>query len=459
MFKSGLACAVVAALAFGLPSQAQNLTLEELQGLSSADQNIVSSNGAMDSEHWAYKTLENISKKYGLILGEPGGKYDKNKPLSRNEAAILLVNLAGRIEQNNIKLSDVEKAQMDIVKQELAKETKALMEKVTALEATVDSLKGGVSKLEKADAKNWKFDYGEKFKITGGVQAQFAGNFKKGIDNYPSNFAIPYSQVAISGNITPHVDYFTGLVPSRAFDGSGGNGLVEEMYVSTDIIPKHKVYLGQTYIPMGYEGPMYAFAIDTIDKAQISRKFYGYQDLGILVKGDWDIFSYSIGGYNGNGTYLGDSTNSDLDLVTWASIKPLKKLPQYGNLEFAGGFQLGKNSNFNHNTVGFYSGYQYKRAKIYGEYAFADGYLNYNQKAKGWYISSMYNLTDKLSLLARFDNFDPDKYLNNDRTTEYTVGSNYALTNNVSFYLNLVHVSNQEAKDSDRLGVVTQVTF
>lgn len=460
MFKSGfLACAVTAAIFFSLPSQAQNLTLDELQGLSASNEAILNSNGAMDKDHWAYKTLENISQKYGLILGEPGGKYDRTKPLSRNEAAILLVNLAGRIEQNNIKLSDVEKAQLDIVKQELAKETKALMEKVTALEATVDSLKGSVSKLEEADGKNWKFDYGEKFKITGGFQGQFAGNLKKGVDNYPSNFGIPYSLVAIQGKISPHLDYFTGLVPSRAFDSSGGNGIVEEMYVSTDIIPKHKVYIGQTYVPMGYEGPMSPLAIDTIDKSQIARKLSNYQDLGILLKGDWDIFSYSIGGYNGNGTYTGDSTNSDLDLVTWASIKPLKKLSQYGNLEFAGGFQLGKNSTFNHNTIGFYSGYQYKRCKIYGEYSFADGYLNYNQKAKGWYINGMYNLTDKMALLARFDNFDPDKYANNDRTAEYTLGSNYSLTSNVFLMLNLVHVSNQSAKDSDRVGVLTQVTF
>ena len=57
----------------------------------------------------------------------------------------------------------------------------------------------------------------------------------------------------------------------------------------------------------------------------------------------------------------------------------------------------------------------------------ADGYVSpitglpVGQKASGWYIHNSYNLTDKIQLVARFDQFDPDRTIGKLRT-EYTLG-------------------------------------
>ena len=100
----------------------------------------------------AYKTLENLSEKYGLKLGKPS---DKNKPLTRNEAALLLVNLVGKINQDKIEMDGAEKAKLDVLKEELSQEIKDLMSKVATIDSSVTALKGNVSKLEESN-KNFK---------------------------------------------------------------------------------------------------------------------------------------------------------------------------------------------------------------------------------------------------------------------------------------------------------------
>lgn len=435
---------------------AKSTGLQELQDLTSKTPK-VSSERDMKSNHWAYKSLEDISKKYGLLMGKPSEKFNGSGVLTRNEAAFILVNLIGKIEKDRIELSDSEKTRMEILKSELRCEMDQLTGRVANLETSVDALKGSVSNLEEESQKSWKFDYGEKFKITGGIQAQYTGNIKKGEDAYPSNFALPYSEIRISGQVNPKVGYVAAMVPTRAFNGSE-NGILREAYVSVDAIPHHTIYLGQSMTPIGYEGQLNPMSIETIDKSQISRKLTDRPDLGIKAEGNWDYISYAFGAYNGNGQNTFDS-NGDLGLASWATLKPLAKHPEFGKLDFGSGFYTSNNGSYDSNIASFYSGYKYKKFALWGEFLKANGYENYKQRANSFYVHSSYSLTDKIQVLGRYDQFNPSTKFKDDLNREYTIGANYLLRDNVCLMMGLIQVDNQAGKDSQRIEALTQYTF
>ena len=442
------------------PIYARTVTLQELQQDVLPANTVVSDPGKTFSrDHWAYKTLENVTKKYGLLVGKPEEKFDGARPLSRNEAAILLVSLAGKIEQSKYELTESEKAQIDILRQELKNEMQDLTGRVATLETSVDTLKGSVSMLEDTDKKQWGFDFGEKFKINGAFQTRYTGITRKGADNYAPNFRIPLAEFTLSGKLYPHINYAVGLKTERTFTSSS-KGLLGDAYVSTDILPHHNIYLGQSRVPIGYEGTLSAPVLDTIDKSQISRNFSDTRDLGIKTVGSWSLIDYSVGAFNGDGQNTND-TNRDMNIATWAVIKPLYKYPRFGKLELGGGYNIGRKDTLEHqNVMSYYAGYKYKRYAIRGEYASANSYLANDVKARGWYVHNSYDITKKIQLIARFDQFDPNFRTDNNLVTESTLGTAYYLSgNNLKLQLNLVHVDDRAGKNSNRLGVQTQYKF
>lgn len=458
MFKKSI-LALGVMLLISSTAMAKSISVQEIQDLPAKSPVAAkSSSKLIDQNNWVYKTLEDVTKRYGVLVGKPEDKFNGTKPLTRNEAALVLINLFGKIQQDKVVLTDGDKAKLDILKQELREEVNELTGRVANLETTVDSLKGSVSKLEEADQKSWKFDYGEKFKITGGLQAQFTGGVKRGADAYPSNFSLPYSEITFQGTIRPHVKYLAQTVPTRFYDGSE-KGLLREAYASTDIIPHHTLYVGQTMVPLGYEGPMSPLAIETIDFSQISRNLTTKTDLGIKAEGDWKYLSYAGGAYNGNGQNRTE-TSGDLAYVAKVALKPLAAVPQFGDLQLGSSFYSGSNGQFGRDITTLFGAYKYKKFALWSEAAYATGYQNPHQKAKGFYVHSSYYLTKKLQVLARYDQFDPNNVNNlKNLNREYTLGANYLLNDNLSFMMSLVDVQNQAGKDSNRIEALSQFLF
>ena len=440
-----------------LPGYAKTITLQELQDLKYSNTQ-VSAGKSFNNNHWAYKSLENITKKYGLLVGKPGEQFDGNKPLTRNEAAVILVNLTGRIEQDKVELTEAEKTQVDILRQELGGEIQTLAGRVATLEESVDTLKGSVANLEESDKNSWQHSFGENFKINGTFQARYSGVTRKGSTVYPSNFRIPLAEFALSGKLHPHINYVIGLKPERTFTSSS-KGLLGDAYVVTDILPHHNIYLGQTRVPIGIEGTVSSSALDTIERAQIARNFSDIRDLGVKAAGNWSFIDYSAGFYNGDGQNTNDGDNN-LSVATWAVVKPLYKLPQLGKLELGGGYNTGRKTTYDFDVLSAYAGYKYKKYAIRGELASASGYNLASRKADGWYVHNTYDLTKKIQLVARLDQFDPNSKIAKDDIYEYTLGSNYYLSGqNLKMQLNLVHIDNKSGQDSQRIGVQTQYKF
>jgi len=466
MRKSILLAALLVGVSFNLPVVAKSVALNDLNGFSIDSVKQTDKGKAFDPNHWAYKTLKNVTDKYGVLIGKPGESFDGTKPISRNEAAIILVNLMGKVEDQNMKVTEGDRAKIEILQQELGGEIAKLSGRVEAVEKSVADLQGSVSNIEESSKKTWKNAYGEDFKITGGLQAGYTAMPVKGEDGYSPNFGLPYSEVAISGKLNEHLDYMAQLVPTRNFSDTSFNGLLREAYVATDIIPKHKLYAGQVTRPIGMEATLSPLNIDFIDYSQSSRKLISNdpanydphnQDTGIKISGDWDLVNYSVGTFNGTGNNSFDG-NRRTSIAGQATIKPFYKNPALGSLEL-GSSLLAQNTTYRENLVGYHTSYTYKKFNVKGEYLGKTGFANSGQKARGWVLDTKYNLTDKITALFRYDNFDPDIKNVADASVEYVVGVNYLFKDNLGLLVNFVNVDNQSGRDSHRVGFLTQYMF
>ncbi len=445
---------MLAGLSFMIPVSAESIALSELYNYSLENIKPSEKVKAIDKNHWAYKTLQNISENYGLLIGEPEKKFDTKAPLSRNEAAIILVNLVGQIEKKNLKLSAAEKARIEILEQEF-------MSEINRLEADIAVLKGKVAKLEDRNKTLIGTAYGEDFKITGGVRALFNGNINSGTPmTDSSNFSLPYSEVRLTGKLAEHVSYRALAVPGRNFTSSA-NGILDDLYVSTDIIPNHEVQLGQIWLPFGLEAPMYNLDIDFINYSQISRNLGQGLDTGTQIIGDWGFVNYTAGVYNGVGQNATDN-NHGLGYASQLNLKPFHNHPEFGDLMIGGSHLVSENSTNHLDGIGGHVSYDIGKFGMNFEYLNLDGLdttaLN---KGEGFYADLMYRFNDKLTLLTRYDQFNPTIGVGSDRRNEYVLGANYMLTDNVMLMVNYTYAARQLATESDssRLGLMTQVLF
>ena len=95
----------------------------------------------------------------------------------------------------------------------------------------------------------------------------------------------------------------------------------------------------------------------------------------------------------------------------------------------------------------------------------ADGYNgrslhSSNLKADGFYTTLYYRLSNKIELLARYDQFTPNKDISCKPLKEYTAGINYRLKGDaLKLMINYVYYDNHAHQTGSKLLVGTQFIF
>jgi hypothetical protein len=84
----------------------------------------------VNTDHWAYQALYDLSKKYNILEGYPDGKFNGEKNLTRYELAQVLANLVKEIDEEHIQVSPVEKAALNSLKSEFEKEIMTLAARI-----------------------------------------------------------------------------------------------------------------------------------------------------------------------------------------------------------------------------------------------------------------------------------------------------------------------------------------
>ena len=135
---------------------------------------------------------------------------------------------------------------------------------------------------------------------------------------------------------------------------------------------------------------------------------------------------------------------------------------KYGTLVLGGGLNAGHNDT-DYTVGGAYASYRYKKFMANFEYAIADGYngtYRSTDKAEGFYTTIGYRITQKLHILARYDQFDPNRDIANNKSREYSVGLNYFIKGQaLRLILNYVFCDNENTEDSHRIILGTQIVL
>lgn len=237
--------------------------------------------------------------------------------------------------------------------------------------------------------------------------------------------------------------------------------LITDAYIATNKIPHHRLLVGNSRPAVGVEGSYSSFTLPFMHRAQISRNFGTVRKFGARVMGNYDLVEYDIGGYSSD-TYWQEFFPG-AEFIGWINFKPLGKTDgRYGRLKLGGGLQSGHRDN-NYCVTGAYVGYEYKRFMANFEWANADGYNgpighSVNKHAGGFYATLGYMITKKLQCLLRYDEFNPDKNLSNNKKREYSAGLNYYIKGQgLKLMFNYIFCQNENAKDSHRIMFGTQI--
>ena len=237
--------------------------------------------------------------------------------------------------------------------------------------------------------------------------------------------------------------------------------LFADMYIATNKIPHHRVLVGNSRPPVGLEGACGPFILPFLTRAQISRNFGTVRKLGARVSGTYSLMDYDFGVYSSD-TYFQEFFPG-AEFIGRVDLKPLGKTNgKYGKLLVGGSMDTGHRDN-NFFVIGAHVQYEYKRFMANFECAQANGYngpIGYStdKHASGFYTTIGYMLTKKLQILARYDEFDPNKEIANNNKREYSLGFNYFIKGQgLKLIFNYIFCQNDATKNSHRLMLGTQI--
>ncbi len=236
-------------------------------------------------------------------------------------------------------------------------------------------------------------------------------------------------------------------------------GIITDAFIINTRIPHHRVLIGNSRNQVGYEGGSGSYTLPFAMRSQIARTFGNTRALGARIVGSWAMVDYDFA-FNSSGRYW-QSFFPGPEFTGWVDFKPLGKTDgRWGKLVLGTGINTGK-TDTSYTVGGFYAAYDYKRVTLNFEYAIADGYngpVQSTNKASGFYTTLEYKLTPKIQLVARYDQFDPNRDVANDMRTEVSAGINYYIKGQgLRLILNYVYCNNQNRPDSSRVVIGTQI--
>ena len=237
--------------------------------------------------------------------------------------------------------------------------------------------------------------------------------------------------------------------------------LFADVYVASNKIPHHRVLVGNSRPPVGVDGGAGPFTLPFIARSQIARNFGTVRRLGARISGNYSLVDYDFGVYSSD-TYFQEFFPG-AEFIGWINLKPLGKTDgKWGKLKMGAGMQGGHRDN-NYCVTGAYVGWQYKRFSADFEWAHASGYngpsgYSTDKHASGFYTTLSYMLTKKLQILARYDEFDPNRQVENNHKREFSAGLNYFIKGQaLRVILNYVFCQNDNANNSHRIILGTQI--
>lgn len=232
-----------------------------------------------------------------------------------------------------------------------------------------------------------------------------------------------------------------------------------EYYLKKNVGKHHSITVGQQRTPNTFDGCRSSFGLPIGRRSQLGSTYNNIVAIGSKVTGDWDWVEYNAGVFD-TGRFLQNTFDSAPEFDGLISFKPIKNTEKYGKLKVGGGYSGGKRET----SYGVYSGhilYDYKKAHMDFEYAYANGYNGRTitaNKSDSFYTTFIYKLTPKIEPFCRFDTFNANTALAGQRNTEYTFGMHYYLKGRKTrLTLSYIYANHETKPDSNKLFTMFEV--
>ncbi len=329
-------------------------------------------------------------------------------------------------------------------------------------ELQIENTSAPASLLEKP--LTWEFEEGpvENLHIWGVVQTNTNFEFYEGGENN-QKFKVGLINVLFDSKLRGGKEEVRLMLDTTPSHRNFWQQFVQDAYIQTKRIPHHTILVGNSRPGVGIEGAQSPYTLPLLNRSQISRHFANARKAGIRVKGNYSLVDYDFGGYSSD-TFFTEFMPG-VEFNGWVNAKPLGKTDgRYGKLVVGGGIATGERNSTDFFVAGANIGYEYKKFWMRAEYANADGSNGStgltSKQRQGWYATAGYHLTKKLELIARYDEFDPDKNVAHNNRREYTAGANYYIKGQaLKLVLNYVYCQNQGNNDTHRLLLGTQLAL
>lgn len=315
---------------------------------------------------------------------------------------------------------------------------------------------------EKETQKEFNVIAGKPIKISGYTQLRYQFLDEDGkIDS----FDIRRARLDIKGDVTERFDY------RLQTDFAGSSAKVLDATAGYKVNPYLKLTAGQFKIPFSLENLASSPKLETINRSQVvealtarGKDVIGNQngrDIGIQasgnfwLSGDRSLADYALGIFNGSGINASDK-NEQKDFVERIVFHPLKGLDIGGSYYDGYGNWGSPAKNQNRDRIGFEFAYLYESLSLKGEYiAGEDGAT----EEDGWYLQTGYFfIPKKFQGVLKFDTYDPDTNVAENKTDVYTFGANWYF-NKWAFLQVNYELKDEEGKEKDDNTLIGQLTL
>lgn len=297
-------------------------------------------------------------------------------------------------------------------------------------------------------------------------KVQFFGAYQGGMisgwegADYDYNYHSGFEELGVIGNFRHTKNDFKLMVkPIPQSDLNFFQSFIGDAYIVNSSIPHHKVVVGYSRNQVGKEGGSSSYILPFVTRSQIARTFGNTRALGVRLVGNYSLIDYNLA-LNSSDRYF-RRWFPGTEFTGWVDVKPFGKTDgRFGRLIIGGGLNAGHNE-IDYAVGSFYVGYKYKKLWTNFEYAIADGYNGFDissDKASGFNYTIGYKIIPQLQLIARYDVFDPNRDVADNKRTEYTAGINYFIKGQaLRLILNYVYCQNDAMPDSHRIIFATQI--
>lgn len=283
------------------------------------------------------------------------------------------------------------------------------------------------------------------------------------LDSQNDSFSLPRVRLKFDGHLRPELAYRIQIDVAASAD------ILRDAYIKYTKYPSANIIVGQTFIPFSEEQLYPTPDLEFIDRTLVTSRFSYDRDLGIQLQGELfdKKLAYGAGVFNGAGRNTTDN-NDDKDIVGRIVVSPLKgKNVLLEGLSLGAAFQYGsqpqiENTEGDRTVFGALVKYEYNKLKAQSEYLFRrqEQITGLSDKdGDGWYIMTAYYLLPELQGAVRYEQYDPDIDIAENREDVLTLSLNYFFNDYLRLQVNYLFKDEQTEVDNDEFALQLQIKY